>query len=117
MPWRFRRTLNIGPIRFTLEKTGIGISIGTKGLHIGRSPNGKLYVSAGVPGTGFYWRKDLSTAKRESVGATNVSDDPLEGISSSADKGESDRRKQKRYREHMRKKLQQQEGDADDVKE
>jgi hypothetical protein len=115
MSWRFRRTLNIGPIRFTLEKTGIGISVGTRGLHIGRSPNGKLYVSAGIPGTGFYWRKDLSAAKRESVGAANVSDDPLENIPSPTSKGEWERWKQ-RCREYMRKKRQQ-EGDTDDVKE
>jgi len=115
MSWRFRRTFNLGPIRFTLEKTGIGISIGTRGLHIGRSPNGKLYVSAGIPGTGFYWRKDLSTAKQESTDAADVSADPLENIPSFQNKREWERWK-RRYREHMRKKLQQ-EGDTNDVKE
>ena len=115
MSWRFRRTFNIGPIRFTLEKTGIGISIGTRGLHIGRSPNGKLYVSAGIPGTGFYWRKDLSKTKQESVDAEYDSDDPLENIPSPRNKRVWERWK-RRYREYMRKKLQQ-EGNTNDLKE
>jgi hypothetical protein len=115
MSWRFRRTFCIGPIRFTLEKTGIGVSIGTRGLHIGRSPSGRLYVSAGIPGTGFYWRKDLSTAKQESIGAEDASADPLEDIPSPRNQREWKRWK-RRYREYMRQKLQQ-EGDTNDVKE
>mgnify|MGYP001096637902 CR=1 FL=1 len=108
MPWRFRRTLNIGPIRLTIEKTGIGISIGTRGVHIGRSPNGRIYISAGIPGTGLYWRKDLSAPQRNRSDTTGTDTDPLEHIPNPSDRREWQRWKQ-RYRAYMRQK-QQQEG-------
>jgi hypothetical protein len=72
-------------------------------------------VSAGIPGTGFYWRKDLPKTKQESVDAKDYSDDPLENIPSPKNKREWERWK-RRYREYMRKKLQQ-EGGTNDVKE
>jgi hypothetical protein len=59
MPWGFRRSLRIaGPLRLNLSKSGLGLSLGVPGLHIGRGPRGP-YVRAGLPGTGIYYRKSL----------------------------------------------------------
>src|SRR5438128_11866974 len=59
MPWGFRRSLRIaGPLRLNLSKSGLGLSLGVPGLHIGAGPRGK-YLRAGIPGTGIYYRKSL----------------------------------------------------------
>ena len=59
MPWGFRRSLKIaGPLRLNLSKSGLGLSLGVPGLHIGKGPRGS-YVRAGLPGTGIYYRKSL----------------------------------------------------------
>lgn len=60
VPWGFRRSLRIaGPLRLNLSKSGLGLSLGVPGLHIGSGPRGR-YLRAGVPGTGVYYRKSLN---------------------------------------------------------
>lgn len=60
MPFGFRRSLKIaGPLRLNFSKSGLGLSLGVPGLHIGAGPRGR-YVRAGVPGTGVYYRKSLN---------------------------------------------------------
>jgi len=59
MPWGFRRSLRIaGPLRLNFSKSGLGLSLGVPGLHVGRGPRGS-YLRAGLPGTGIYYRKSL----------------------------------------------------------
>lgn len=59
MPWGFRRSLRIaGPLRLNFSKSGLGLSLGVPGLHVGRGPRG-AYLRAGLPGTGIYYRKSL----------------------------------------------------------
>jgi Protein of unknown function (DUF4236) len=53
-----RKSLNFGPIRFNLSKSGIGVSAGVRGLRIGTGPRGN-YIHAGRGG--LYYRKTLST--------------------------------------------------------
>jgi hypothetical protein len=63
MPFGFRRSLRIaGPLRLNLSKSGLGLSLGVPGLHIGRGPRGS-YIRAGLPGTGIYYRKSLKGPK------------------------------------------------------
>src|SRR5437588_12180210 len=63
LPWGFRRSLRIaGPLRLNLSKSGLGLSLGVPGLHIGTGPRGR-YVRAGVPGTGVYYRKSLNSPR------------------------------------------------------
>src|ERR1700745_1968384 len=59
MPGGFRRSLPLaGAPRLNFSKSGLGLSLGVPGLHIGRGPRG-AYVRAGLPGTGIYYRKSL----------------------------------------------------------
>jgi hypothetical protein len=59
MPWGFRRSLRIaGPLRLNLSKSGLGLSLGVPGLHVGKGPRG-AYLRAGLPGTGIYYRTSL----------------------------------------------------------
>lgn len=62
--WRFRKILPLGPLRFSLNKHGIGVSIGKRGIHFGRTPAGQWYISFGLPGSGLYWFIPLTTRKR-----------------------------------------------------
>src|SRR5438094_9992870 len=57
MPWGFRRSLKLaGPLRLNLSNSGLGLSLGVPGLHVGSGPRGR-YLRAGIPGTGIYYRK------------------------------------------------------------
>jgi hypothetical protein len=63
MGWRFRRSINIGPLRVNLSKRGIGMSVGAGPVRVGRSARGKTYASTSIPGTGVSYRHD-STPRR-----------------------------------------------------
>lgn len=53
MGWRFRRSFSIGPVRINISKTGMGVSVGARGLRVGAGPRGP-YTSTSIPGTGVY---------------------------------------------------------------
>jgi len=56
MPWSFRRSKTVGPLRLTLGKRGLSGSIGTRGARISKSTTGRSGVSFRLPG-GFSFRK------------------------------------------------------------
>ena len=53
MGWRFRKSKKLGPLRLNFSKRGVGVSTGFKGFRIGQSPDGRRYMSIGIPGTGI----------------------------------------------------------------
>jgi hypothetical protein len=56
MPFYIRKSVNIGPFRFNLSGSGIGVSAGVRGFRIGTGPHGH-YIHAGTDG--FYYRSSL----------------------------------------------------------
>lgn len=58
MGFRIRKSVSVGPLRFNLSKSGIGISAGIRGLRIGTGPRGN-YVSIGS--NGVYYRQTIPT--------------------------------------------------------
>ena len=58
MGFFLRKSISLGPIRFNLSKSGIGVSAGIKGLRIGAGPRGN-YVHMGREG--LYYRKTFSS--------------------------------------------------------
>jgi hypothetical protein len=56
MPFYLRKAVRAGPFRFNLSNSGIGISVGVKGLRVGTGPRGH-YVHAGRGG--LYYRASL----------------------------------------------------------
>jgi hypothetical protein len=56
MPFYLRKSLRVGPLRFNLSKSGIGVSAGIPGFRVGMGPRGN-YVHAGR--NGFYYRSTL----------------------------------------------------------
>jgi hypothetical protein len=56
MPFYFRKAISAGPFRFNLSNSGVGVSVGVKGLRVGTGPRGH-YVHAGRGG--LYYRASL----------------------------------------------------------
>ena len=62
---RFRKSFSIGPFRINLSKSGIGFSVGTKGLRFTKKATGGSQVSASLPGTGLSYVKTLPKNKEK----------------------------------------------------
>lgn len=56
MGWSFRRSLRFGLFRLNLSKSGIGYSVGVRGLRYGKDAKGRKYRALNLPGTGIYRR-------------------------------------------------------------
>lgn len=56
MGFRFRRTLNLGPFRWTTTANGSGFSFGIPGFRIGKGADGRSRITLSIPGTGFSWQ-------------------------------------------------------------
>jgi hypothetical protein len=57
MPFYIRKSVPVGPFRFNLSKSGIGLSAGVKGFRVGTGPRGN-YVHMGR--NGLYYRASLN---------------------------------------------------------
>ena len=58
MGFRFRKSIKAGPFRINLSKSGIGYSVGTKGLRFTKKAGGGTRTTASIPGTGISYVKD-----------------------------------------------------------
>jgi hypothetical protein len=56
MGFFYRKSVNLGPFRVNLSKSGVGYSVGGRGFRVGKSAGGRRYTSFGVPGTGVGYR-------------------------------------------------------------
>ena len=65
MGFYIRKSISAGPFRFNLSKSGVGLSVGVRGLRIGTGPHGH-YIHAGTGG--FYYR--ASVRRQESAQLT-----------------------------------------------
>jgi hypothetical protein len=55
---RFQRRIRVLPgVHINLSLSGIGVSVGPRGLHAGVTARGQRYVSAGLPGMGLSVRQ------------------------------------------------------------
>ena len=63
MGLRFRKSINIGPLRINLSKSGVGFSVGVKGFRVGRSAKGKKTATVSIPGTGISYVQNLDSDK------------------------------------------------------
>lgn len=53
MGFRFRKSLNLGPLRINFSKSGIGYSVGNKFARVTKKANGGVRTTATIPGTGI----------------------------------------------------------------
>ena len=59
MGLRFRKSINIGPLRINISKSGIGFSLGVKGFRVSRRAKGKNTATVSLPGTGLSYVQNL----------------------------------------------------------
>jgi hypothetical protein len=62
MPIYVRKAVRVGPFRFNISKSGVGVSLGVKGFRIGSGPRGN-YIHAGRGG--IYYRQTLGRRSRK----------------------------------------------------
>ena len=63
MGWGFRRSINLGPLRLNLSKSGLGYSVGTRGFRVGKDATGRKYRAISIPRTGIYRRDYFPTTR------------------------------------------------------
>lgn len=66
MGFRFRRSINFGPIRVNVGKGGVGSSVGVPGVRIGRKSDGRGYSTLSAPGTGLSYTTESSARQGSS---------------------------------------------------
>lgn len=71
MGFRFRKTFGKGPFKMTVSKSGIGYSVGGKGLRVTKKAGGGTRTTASIPGTGISYTTD--SKKRKSSGSSSKS--------------------------------------------
>jgi hypothetical protein len=69
MGWYFRKSLNFGPFRVNLSKSGIGFSTGVRGARVSTGPRG-TYIHLGSHGV--YYRERLDTNQRKPQSASTI---------------------------------------------
>lgn len=52
---RFRKSINFGPFKATVSKSGISYSAGIAGARVTKRADGRVQATAGLPGTGLYY--------------------------------------------------------------
>jgi hypothetical protein len=57
MAFYYRKSVNLGPFRVNIGKSGLGYSVGSRGFRAGTSSRGRKYKSFSIPGTGVGYRK------------------------------------------------------------
>jgi hypothetical protein len=56
--FRFQRRIKVFPgLTMNISKSGIGFSVGGRGLHAGVDSKGRRYTNVSLPGTGISWRE------------------------------------------------------------
>ena len=76
MAIRFRRSIQLGPIRLNLSKKGLGASIGVKGLRTGIRADGSRYTETTIPGTGISSRTEHGKSPRPTTPAKDSDQNP-----------------------------------------
>lgn len=63
MGLRFRKSINLGPFRMTVSKSGVSTSFGVKGARITKTANGRIRKTVSIPGTGISHVEETSASK------------------------------------------------------
>ena len=54
MAFYYRKSVNLGPFRVNLSKSGLGYSVGGRGFRVGTTAHGKKYTSFSIRRRNFY---------------------------------------------------------------
>ena len=64
MGFNFRKSVNLGGLRLNLGKSGVGYSVGKKGVRINKSATGRTSATFSIPGTGLSYTQNLGGSKK-----------------------------------------------------
>lgn len=65
MGLQFRKRIKICKgVNLNISKTGVGVSVGTRGARYSMHSSGRRTATVGLPGTGLYYTKNLGTKKK-----------------------------------------------------
>lgn len=76
MGFRFRKSVNLGPLRVNFSKSGVGYSVGGKGFRATKKAGGGFRTTASIPGTGISYVRDYSTAGKKKASGSTASPSP-----------------------------------------
>ena len=60
MGLRWRKSINMGPVKANVSNSGVGWTINLGLFRVGLSAQGKIYFSIGIPGTGLYYTTQIN---------------------------------------------------------
>ena len=73
MGLRFHKSISICKgIKLNVSKSGVGVSLGTKGLHYSLNSSGRRSATLSLPGTGLSYSKTFATGKKKSTKTTSA---------------------------------------------
>lgn len=56
MGFYYRKSIRCGPFRINVSRSGVGYSVGGRGVRTGVSSRGRRYTTFSLPGTGLGYR-------------------------------------------------------------
>ena len=68
MGLRVRKSFKVGPMRVNVSKSGVGYSVGTKGVRVTKKASGVTRTTVSVPGTGVSYVKETSKKAAQPTG-------------------------------------------------
>jgi hypothetical protein len=66
MGLKWRKSMSMGPIRANFSNSGVGWTINLGLCRLGLNAQGRLYFSAGIPGTGLYYTTNVNNQSKSS---------------------------------------------------
>lgn len=72
MGFRFRKSFGAGPFKVTVSKSGIGYSVGGKGLRVTKKASGGTRTTVGIPETGISYSADSKKKKSSGKASTKT---------------------------------------------
>ncbi|MCX7086008.1 MAG: DUF4236 domain-containing protein [Methylococcales bacterium] len=60
MGLRWRKSINMGPVKANVSNSGVGWTIHLGLFRVGLSAQGKVYFSIGISGTGLYYTTQVN---------------------------------------------------------
>lgn len=96
MGLRFHKSISICKgVKLNLSKSGVGVSLGTKGLHYSLNTNGRRTATASLPGTGLSYSKTFSSgSKKKSTSAAKTKQEEIKKQKAEAAQQKADEAKE-----------------------
>lgn len=74
MGFRFRKSINLGPAKINLSKSGVGYSFGSKGFRVTKKATGGTRTTVSIPGSGFSYVRNSSKKSKKSTPVRTTGD-------------------------------------------